>query len=63
MAVDFSMPVLIVDDYGEWEGARLAVDEFLGRVSVFGGFWIMQKTGDDYRTVDLSCWRTRSRMF
>jgi predicted O-methyltransferase YrrM len=25
--------VLIVDDYGHWEGARLAVDEFLERTS------------------------------
>ena len=24
--------VLIVDDYGEWEGARLAVDEFLAEL-------------------------------
>jgi tetratricopeptide (TPR) repeat protein len=39
---------------GHHPGVTLAVDEALGQVSVYGGFWIMQKTGDSYRTVDLS---------
>ncbi|MDA0653017.1 MAG: macrocin O-methyltransferase, partial [Proteobacteria bacterium] len=27
--------VLIIDDYGDWDGARLAVDEYFAQASVF----------------------------
>lgn len=38
---------------GHHPGVTLAVDEFIGPVSAYGGFWIMQKIGAAYREVDL----------
>jgi len=41
---------------GEWlhPGITLAVGEFFGEVSVYSGFWVMQKVGVSWRKVELS---------
>jgi tetratricopeptide (TPR) repeat protein len=35
-------------------GVTLAVDEALGRVSVYDGFWVVQQNGSGFRPVDLA---------